>query len=150
MNSADGPESGGLASFVSSKPTTEPDGTVRWLNAFGKLHRTDGPAVIQSDGSQEWWQHGARHRVDGPAVTLADGRQYWLQFGQHHRVDGPAVIHPEGHEVWRQRGSIHRTDGPAITWSDGQIEWWEGDKRKPPEIEEMLTMVWRAQIGETP
>ena len=126
MTSAGEPEGGGLASFVSSKPTTECDGTVKWRTAFGKVHRTDGPAVIYPDGSQEWWQHGVLHRVDGPAV-----------------------IHPEGHEVWRQRGKLHRTDGPAITWSDGTLEWWENDERKPPEIEEMLTMVWRAQ-GETP
>ncbi len=149
MTSAGEPEGGGLASFVSSKPTTECDGTVKWRTAFGKVHRTDGPAVIYPDGSQEWWQHGVLHRVDGPAVIRADGRQYWLQFGQHHRLDGPAAIHPEGHEVWRQRGKLHRTDGPAITWSDGTLEWWENDERKPPEIEEMLTMVWRAQ-GETP
>jgi hypothetical protein len=35
--------------------------TVRWtLNQ--KLHRTDGPAVIRADGTQEWWVDGHRFR----------------------------------------------------------------------------------------
>ena len=24
----------------------------------GKLHRTDGPAVIKANGTKEWWEHG--------------------------------------------------------------------------------------------
>lgn len=35
-------------------PCTDPSGTKRWFKGM-KLHRTNGPAVIYPDGSQEWW-----------------------------------------------------------------------------------------------
>jgi len=40
-----------------------------WID--GKLHRTDGPAVIHNgpNGLMEWWQNGRLHREDGPAVV---------------------------------------------------------------------------------
>ena len=34
----------------------------------GKIHRTDGPAVIWETGRQEWWLNGNLHREDGPAI----------------------------------------------------------------------------------
>jgi hypothetical protein len=36
--------------------------------------------VIESDGTQHWFQHGKLHRDnDKPAVIEADGRQeYWI------------------------------------------------------------------------
>jgi antitoxin component YwqK of YwqJK toxin-antitoxin module len=36
----------------------------------GRLHRTDGPAVITRSRC-EWWRNGVRHRIDGPAVEEA-------------------------------------------------------------------------------
>ena len=51
------------------------DGSVEresyWLN--GRLHRTDGPAVIcyRPDGSvrlEEYWLDDQQHRTDGPAI----------------------------------------------------------------------------------
>lgn len=60
-------------------------GTKRWrLN--GKLHRTDGPAVIWVDGlnewCEEWWLNGKRHRTDGPAVIWFDGLKEWWVNGK--------------------------------------------------------------------
>ena len=72
------------------------DGTIKWFNPFGQLHRTDGPAV-------EWW----------------DGTKKWLQNDKFHREDGPAIIEPDGTKKWFQNGKFHRTDGPAIIRSDG-------------------------------
>lgn len=46
-----------------------PDGGERWIckngkiiyyNEKGQKHRTDGPAVIRSDG-EEWWVNGECH-----------------------------------------------------------------------------------------
>ena len=44
------------------------------------FHREDGPAVIYSDGSKEYWLNGKYHREDGPAIVYANGDQeyYWL------------------------------------------------------------------------
>ena len=35
---------------------TDANGTRRWF-VNQQLHRLDGPAVIYSDGNQEWWIH---------------------------------------------------------------------------------------------
>lgn len=66
-----------------------------WVH--GKLHRTGGPARIESHVSwarprEHYFQHGARHRVGGPASTWEDGSTDWFYKGERHRLDGPAVI----------------------------------------------------------
>ena len=58
------------------------DGTQRWFQN-GKLHRTDGPALIRTDGSEFWYQNGERHRTGGPALIWADGTQHWYQHDKH-------------------------------------------------------------------
>ena len=76
------------------------NGTVRYYNAQGRLHRVYGPAVKYADGTYLWYQNGQRHRVDGPAVEYDSGYRAWWQNGQRHRVDGPAVIYSDGSRVW--------------------------------------------------
>jgi hypothetical protein len=39
-------------------PTTYQDGTKHWIDAWGKFHRDDGPALEYADGDKSWWQHG--------------------------------------------------------------------------------------------
>jgi hypothetical protein len=41
------------------------------------LHRIDGPAVEDADGSKAWYVHGKLHRIDGPAIEYADGAKSW-------------------------------------------------------------------------
>ena len=71
-------------------------GSKVWRNPKGELHRTDGPAVIHSDGYQAYWQNGLLHRTDGPAIIRPDGTQEYFQNGELHREDGPAVILSNG------------------------------------------------------
>ena len=41
------------------------DDPERWyLNGELKLHRMDGPAIINSDGRQEWWVNGKEVKKD--------------------------------------------------------------------------------------
>ena len=47
-------------------------GTVIWYNRDDELHRIDGPALEEADGSKEWYLNGDLHREDGPAVELLD------------------------------------------------------------------------------
>ena len=146
-----------------TKPRTEPEGELeadglvsapsrssqgvpaRFTNPDGELHRTDGPAITRPDGTQEWWLNGRRHREDGPAVTRPDGTQEWWLNGWLHRIDGPAITRPDGTQEWWQRGKRHRDDGPAVILPDGTLEWFENGVRKSPEVEAMLTMMWRAR-----
>lgn len=50
-----------------------------WVNDNLQYHRENGPAVIHSDGTQEWWQNGKLHREDGPAIGLHPQKcfNYW-------------------------------------------------------------------------
>ncbi len=91
----------------------------------GKLHRTDGPAVVLSgeDGRNEWWYEGQRHRTNGPALVYNNGyRTEWWYLGMLHRVDGPA-IKTSHEEMWYFYGNLHRWNGPAIEYSGGRKEW---------------------------
>ena len=95
----------------------------------GKTHRTDGPAIINPDGSEQWRQHGQLHREGGPAVTTADGRQKWYKNGEPHRTDGPATIDKDGNEFWYKNGQLHREGGPALTTTDGTTAWYNNGRR---------------------
>ncbi len=73
-------------------------------NWRGALHRKDGPALIELDGTQRWYRRGKLHRRDGPAVIHADGTQSWYWHNKLHREDGPAVIGADGTREWYLHG----------------------------------------------
>ena len=100
------------------------DGTIRWYDDAGDLHRDGGPAIERPDGTKEWLYRGQRHRDDGPAVEFSDGYRAWYQYGERHRDDGPAIERPDGTKEWLYRGQRHRDDGPAVEWASGRQEWW--------------------------
>ncbi len=106
----------------------EPDGTQHWYQ-HGELHRDDGPARIWLDGKQHWYQHGKLHRDDGPAIIESNGTQIWYQHGEWHRDDGPAAIWPSGTKAWYQYNELHRDDGPAVIEADGTQSWhWHNEE----------------------
>jgi hypothetical protein len=51
--------------------------------AMTKLHRLDGPAVEDANGSKTWCVDGQLHRLDGPAVECADRYKAWYVDGKH-------------------------------------------------------------------
>ncbi len=121
----------------------EPDGAQEWYQ-HGKWHRDDGPAIITPNGTREWYQHGECHRDDGPAIVESDGRQSWYQHGKRHREDGPADVWADGTQVWYQDGKRHREDGPAITYASGLLIWyWYGKEV----TEEEHARLWKQSLG---
>lgn len=48
----------------------------------GKMHRTDGPAMVFEDGDVEYWQNGELHRTDGPAIDY-NGLKEWYVRGRY-------------------------------------------------------------------
>ena len=104
------------------------DGTIKYVDDQGDLHRLDGPAVEYTDGSKEWFVNGRRHRSNGPAIESADGKVQWFMEGFIHRKDGPAVEFPDGSKEYWMFGGLHRLDGPAIEYASGYKEWWVNDE----------------------
>jgi len=49
---------------------------VWYLN--GKLHCSNGPAIIYADGSTQYYIDGQLHREDGPAIEWASGIKRWF------------------------------------------------------------------------
>jgi len=56
--------------------------------------------IVQSNGTQEWFLNGKLHREDGPAIIDPDGTRLWCRNGKTHREDGPAVIRADGTQFW--------------------------------------------------
>ena len=79
-------------------------GTRRYYNFDGKLHRVEGPAIVYTSGTQEWYQNGKLHRIGGPAAEWMDGTQWWCQNGELHREDGPAIENADGSVLWYLHG----------------------------------------------
>lgn len=100
-------------------------GTVLYKNDSGEFHRDNGPAVVEADGQEEWYQNGKLHREDGPALKFGEDYQEWYQNDKLHREDGPATTHPGGTESWWQNGQRHREDGPAIVRSHREGDWYK-------------------------
>ena len=71
-----------LIEALSGYVETDEHGTVSFFNNAGAVHRTDGPAVIYSDGNALWYQYGKLHRTDGPALTYAVGTCFWYLQGR--------------------------------------------------------------------
>ena len=57
------------------------DGVIVYLNAEGRPHRTDGPAIVYPDGNLRWCRNGVYHRADGPAVIYPNGLRAWYLYG---------------------------------------------------------------------
>ena len=93
-----------LFELLSLECRVDNDGSVRYHNALGQMHRVYGPAVDRPDGYRAWWQNGILHRGDGPAIESPDGYRAWWQNGKPHRVDGPAIEHADGSYGWYING----------------------------------------------
>ena len=60
-------------------PNVDDEGTRRYYNCEGQLHRVHGPAVEFLSGERRWYQNGNLHRTDGPAIISKTGVQsFWL------------------------------------------------------------------------
>ena len=122
----------------------DPQGNQYWYFSNFKLHREkDQPAVINLDGTKEWWKFDKRHRENGlPAIEGAAGTREWWVENERHRENGPAVEKMDGTKEWWVKGKRHRDDGPAVENADGTKEWylngevWAEGARKAPEIRE--------------
>ena len=92
------------------------------------LHRLDGPTIVYTDGTKEWYVNGKLHRLDGPAIEGLNGYKEWFVDGKLHRLDGPAVECSDGYKGWWVEGKRHRLDGPACEYPDGPKRWFVNGK----------------------
>lgn len=90
----------------------------------GKLHRTDGPAIVRKDCNQqitrEWYQNGTHHRAYGPSIinvySNGSSDMFYYKDQELHREGGPAIIRYSSRTLsttWYAKGKQHRIDGPA-------------------------------------
>lgn len=82
----------------------ERNGRIEWCDKNGLYHRTDGPAIEQSDGGERWYIHGVLHREGGPARIDPDGYKEWMFHGGTSNDGGPAVINRMGRTWWYFNG----------------------------------------------
>lgn len=109
-----------LADKITTRYFLDPEFTIH--------HRTDGPAIIRTDGHKEWRINGNLHRIGAPAVEWADGSKSWYEGGQPHRLDGPAIDHASGHQEWWITGEqmsyqeYARRTGTVVKVTMAQVE----------------------------
>lgn len=76
----------------------------------GKLLDNPSQPYLLDDGRKLWIVCGRLHRTDGPAIEEADGTVRWMWRGHYHRTDGPAIMFPDGTNIWYvndlPRGSV--------------------------------------------
>ena len=90
--------------------------------------------IIKPNGVIEYRLNGRLHREDGPAVINPNNKLIgWYFNNRLHREDGPAIIWPDNYIAWYMNGKPHRSDGPAIIESnilpgDFSIMWFAHGK----------------------
>ena len=87
--------------------------------------------TVDEEGTTRWYKDAkckVLHRENGPAIEQYDGTMLWHQNGQLHRTNGPAIEWRDGEKRWYQNGRLHRTDGPAIERCNGTKEWYINNK----------------------
>lgn len=72
--------------------------------AMTELHRKNGPAVENANGTKFWFLNGKKHRTNGPAIEYSNGTNIWLLNGIRHRENGPAIEYSNGYKVWYING----------------------------------------------
>jgi hypothetical protein len=130
-----------LASYKDGSHTEKYYGTFKWYKKSCFYHRKgDKPAVINTDGTLEWYKNDQRHRdSDKPARIDADGTLEWWKNGLRHRDgDKPAVIRADGSLVWWKNSLRHRTTGPSIINSNNKHEYWINGKNITTEVKSWL------------
>jgi len=76
------------------------NGTKKYRNSKGELHRLDGPAIEWKNGDKFWCKEGKFHREDGPAWDYINGSKFWYKEGVLHRLNGPAVEYSSESKSW--------------------------------------------------
>lgn len=85
-----------------------------WRRADGTLHRDpqDGPAITFYDGSQHYYVDGKLHRMDGPAVIdVTNQVEKWYRHGDIVVRNGSSYV-DDSHSVPL---TIHHADGSTTT-----------------------------------
>jgi hypothetical protein len=65
-------------------PIIQGDGTKLWKNKKGQLHRRNGPAVEQFDGTNLYYQNGQLHNDFGPAIIQFDKKEKYFLHGKEY------------------------------------------------------------------
>jgi hypothetical protein len=109
------------------------NGTQYWYKTGTTiLHNEEGPALIFTGGTKEYYLDGKRDRKDGlPTVTTSDKREEYHVKGKLHRDnDLPAKIDWNGTKYYYQYGVLNRNFGlPTIEYLDGGKVWHKDNKR---------------------
>lgn len=73
-----------------------------------------------------YYTNGLRHRDnDLPAVIYSNGSQEWWFNGQLHRDNDKPAIDQFKYKKWIVNGKLHRNNTqPAVVYLGGVKEWW--------------------------
>jgi len=64
-----------------------------------KFHNEYGPAIINENGTREWYRNGNRHREnDLPEIEYFEGSKEWYKYNLLHRENKRAFIYKSGYE----------------------------------------------------
>lgn len=101
-----------------------------YKNGHGQLHNNpeDGPALIHKDGSKYYFKNGRLHNPFGPAVVKSNGINEWWFEGQiindrDQKVTRTYYNKKYGLEIWKNiNGTYHRPMKGVFT-GPAKIDW---------------------------
>ena len=83
------------------KVTVEKNGKICWYDENNRLHRLDGPAVVNSDRTEEYW-------INGTQLTKKNFENYNKKI-QVYKV----IVDDNGITRWyNEEGKLQRIEGP--------------------------------------
>ncbi len=115
-----------LAMSGEFEPEVNEKGDKFWYNIEGKLHRDgDKPAIIRTNGVQEWWRNGQRHRNgDKPAIEAISATGWWREWykdDKRHRYGKPAMESSRGIKCFYNKGKLVKDE--TIPLIEHRVDW---------------------------
>lgn len=104
-----------------------PNGDIEHYDKNGKYHRSDGGPSVCTSSSMMWHNHGVLHRTNGPAVLFSNGAgEMWING--NFLYETPPNFSTVGaakniQRAWRehQRHENFKPDSPA--YYEAKIRW---------------------------
>lgn len=104
-------------------------------NYNGKYEDTDGV---------KYYKNSELHRDDGPAIENNDGSVGWFQKGQFHREDGPAILGKDMKEVYALKDKLYHDTNK---WAEAVLEL-QGKPNDPESVAAFLKPILSKQAKE--
>ncbi len=113
-----------LCSLDKTSVKTYGDQNYKYFDQFGRLHNRSGPAVIYSDNSREWWEHGLWMKTQG-----SDGKMCFSNYKNLKPGTWLKQAKDSSKRLYDMNGNLVDSDTePVVKFENGNEQYYKAGK----------------------